>query len=71
MELWSRIIAKLISGILSILDSSNLRNRLYSIQNEHEVMWTALDDIARMYANDPAGKYAKETLKNIHNTYGK
>ena len=45
----SRFLAKLIAGIISIYDASNLRNRVYSIQNEHELMWTALDDIARMY----------------------
>ena len=34
-------------------------------------MWTALDDIARMYPDSPAGKYAKETLKNINTRYGR
>jgi hypothetical protein len=48
-----------------------LRNRLFETKEEHELMWTALDDIARMHPNSPAGKYAKETLKQIKNTYGR
>lgn len=71
MEVWSRILIKLIAGVMSILDASNLRTRLYETKEEHELMWTALDDIARMHPDSPAGKYAKETLKNINTTYGR
>ena len=71
MEFWSRIIPRIITGIMSIIDASNLRTRLYSVKEEHEIMWTALDDIARMYPDSPAGKYAKETLKNINTKYGR
>ena len=56
---------------MSIIDASNLRNRLYEIKDEHELMWTALDDIARMHSNHASGKYAKDTLKQIKNKYGK
>ena len=68
---WARILAKLITSIMSIVDASNLRNRLYEIKDEHELMWTALDDIARMNPDSAAGKYAKETLKNIKTKYGR
>lgn len=71
MEVWIRIIIKVVAGVMSILDASNLRNRLYEVKDEHEIMWTALDDISRMYPDSPAGKYAKETLKQIKNTYGR
>lgn len=71
MEVWVRVIIKLIAGIMSIIDASNLRTRLYETKEEHEIMWTALDDISRMYPDSPAGKYAKETLKNINSKYGR
>jgi hypothetical protein len=71
MEVWVRIIIKLVTSVMSILDASNLRNRLYETKEEHELMWTALDDIARMYPDTPASKYAKETLKNIKHKYGR
>ena len=71
MEVWVRIFIKVIAGVMSIVDASNLRTRLYEVKDEHEIMWTALDDINRMYPDSPAGKYAKETLKNINTRYGR
>ena len=71
MEVWARLLVKLIASVMSIIDASNLRNRLYETKEEHELMWTALDDIARMHPDSPAGKYAKETLKHIRTTYGR
>ena len=71
MEVWVRIIIKVVTSVISIIDASNLRTRLYEIKDEHEIMWTALDDIARMHPDSQAGKYAKETLKNIKHKYGK
>jgi hypothetical protein len=71
MELWVRLLVKFIGACLSIVDSANLRNRVFEIQNEHELMWTALDDIARMHKDHPSGQYAKETLKIINNKYGR
>ena len=70
MEL-TRLLARLISGVMSIADASNLRNRVYSIQNEHELMWTALDDIARIHKNHPSGVMAKRTFDQIENKYGR
>lgn len=71
MDFWVRILPKFISSILSVLDSANLRNQLFELKEEHEIMWTALDDIARMHSNSPAGKYAKIALEKIKNTYGR
>lgn len=71
MEFWSRIIPRIITGIMSIIDASNLRTRLYSVKEEHEIMWTALDDIARMYVDQPAGKYAQQALNQIKTKYGR
>lgn len=71
MELWIRTIPRLISGILSLVDASNLRNRIHMIQDEHELMWTALDDIARMHKDHPSGIHAKRTLENVTTRYGR
>lgn len=71
MEFLSQWLPRLISGILSLLEASNLRNRVAQIEDEHEIMWTALDDIARMYKDTPAGTFAKNTLDLIKNKYGR
>jgi hypothetical protein len=67
----ARLLARLISGVMSIADASNLRNRVYSMKNEHEVMWTALDDIARIHKDHPSGKMARRTLDQIESKYGR
>ena len=58
--------------ILSKLSNENLKRikRLYNLQKEHELLWTALDDIARMHKNESVGRYAQNALKNIETTYG-
>lgn len=71
MEIWARLIASLVSSIMSIADASNLRNRVYELKNEHEVMWTALDDIARMYKDHDSGKMARRILDKIPVKYGR
>jgi hypothetical protein len=71
MELWVKILPKLISSIMSIVDSANLRNKLYEMQDEHELMWTALDDIARMHKDHPAGQHAEKTILKVNNRYGR
>jgi hypothetical protein len=48
MELLHTVLPKLIAAILSILDSVNLRNRVYSQQQRIEILETAIDDIARI-----------------------
>ena len=42
------IIARLISAVMSWIDSSNLRNQMYAQQSRIEVLETALEDIARI-----------------------
>jgi hypothetical protein len=66
-----RVIPKLIAGIMSILDASSLRDRMYQQQEEHELMWTALDDIKRMYPNSGAAKVADQTLNRVKMKYGR
>jgi hypothetical protein len=71
VNFWSLLIARVISGVMSILDASNLRNQVYDLQDEHELMWTALDDIVRMHPDHPAGKFAKKTLDEVTTRYGR
>lgn len=53
MPNWSYLIARLVSAMGSWLDASNLRNRVYRLQQENELLRVALDDIRRM---DPEGR---------------
>lgn len=56
---------------MSLMDAANLRNRVHSMQDEHEIMWTALDDIARMHKDHPSGEHAKKTLNHVAGKYGR
>jgi glucose-6-phosphate 1-dehydrogenase len=71
MFFWAKLVTRVIAGVMSLLDATELRHKLYAQREEHEVMWTALDDIARMHKDTPAGEYAKETLKKIGSRYGR
>lgn len=59
---WSWIIARFISAIGSWIDSSNLRNQMYKLKEENEIMRTALEDIQRMDAEGRMGWHAKRTI---------
>jgi len=61
---WAWLIAKLISTAASWLDASNLRNRVYQLENDKEIMRTALEDIQRM-SSGTVKDYAAKTLKKI------
>ena len=71
MEFWARLLARAIVMAMSIAEASNLRNRLFETKNEHEIMWTALDDIARMYQDHPSGQMARRILDKIPVKYGR
>ena len=57
----SYLIARFISALGSWLDSSNLRNRVYKLHNENEILRVALDDIQRMEPNSRASKIVDKT----------
>ncbi len=65
MPNWGYFIARLLTAIGSWLDASNLRNRVYKLENENELMRIALDDIQRMDAEGRIGWIAKETLERV------
>ena len=56
---------------MSILQASNLRNTMFQMKDEHELMWTALDDIARMHPEHRAGQDARRILDKITTRYGR
>jgi hypothetical protein len=62
---WGYFVARLLSAIGSWLDASNLRNRVYKLEHENELMRVALDDIQRMDAEGRIGWIAQETLHNV------
>jgi len=65
MPNWGYFIARVLSAIGSWLDASNLRNRVYKLENDKELMRIALDDIQRMDAEGRIGLIAKETLGRV------
>lgn len=62
---WTWLIARFISAIGSWLDASNLRNRVYKLEGEKEIILTALEDIRRMDVDGRIGEYAKRTIDQI------
>ena len=70
MEIWALIIAKGISAIMSWIDAANLRNRVYTLTEQREILLTALDDVARIDADQLGGKLAKNTLEMMEREHG-
>ena len=65
----SYLIARFISALESWLDASNLRNRVYKLQNENEILRVALDDIQRMEPNSRASKIVEKTKVQLRKLY--
>jgi hypothetical protein len=64
---WSWLIARLVSAVGSWIDSSNLRNRVYKMAEEAEIMMTALEDIERMSREEHIKKYARKAIETVKN----
>ena len=64
---WSWLVARLVSAIGSWMDSSNLRNRVYKMAEEAEIMMTALEDIERMSREEHIKKYAQKAIETVKN----
>ena len=63
---WGLLFARLIGAIGSWIDSSNLRNRVYELKDENEILRTALEDIQRMDPEGRLGWYAKRTIDKLN-----
>ena len=62
---WSWLVARIIGAIGSWIDASNLRNEVYKLKEENEIMRTALEDIQRMDAEGRMGWHAKRIIDFI------
>jgi hypothetical protein len=65
---WSYLIARLVGAIGSWIDASNLRNQMYRLKEQNEIMRTALEDIQRMDAEGRMGWHAKRTIDIVDGT---
>jgi hypothetical protein len=62
---WSYLLARLVSAVGSWIDSSNLRNRVYKMAEEAEIMHTALEDIERMSTELKIKQYARNAINTV------
>ena len=51
--------------IMSWIQAGNLRNQMYVLKDENEILRTALEDIARMDAEGRMGWHARYTLDRL------
>ena len=63
--IWSIIIGKILTTVLSWADAGNLRNRCFKMAEESEIMMTALEDIERMSREEPIKKYARRAINTV------
>ena len=62
---YSYLVARIVSAIGSWIDSSNLRNRVYRMAEEAEIMMTALEDIERMSKEENIKQYACKAIETV------
>ena len=65
MPNWGVFFGRVLGALGSWRDASNLRNRVYQLQEENDIMRIALEDIQRMDAEGRIGWIAQETLHNV------
>ena len=63
--MWSIIVGKILTTIMSWADAGNLRNRVYQMAEEAEIMMTALEDIERMSKEEHIKKYTRKVIETI------
>ena len=62
---WSYLVAKIFTTVASWLDAGNLRNRVYKMAEEAEIMMTALEDIERMSKEHNIKRYARNAINTV------
>jgi hypothetical protein len=62
---WNALAGKLVSMIMSWITASNLRNRVYQLEEENEIMRVGLADIQRMDPEGRMGWHAKRVIDLI------
>jgi hypothetical protein len=63
--IWSIILGKILTTVMSWLDAGNLRNKMYKQAEEAEIMMTALEDIERMSREPNIKQYARKAIETI------
>ena len=62
---WSYFVSKIVTMVASWLDAGNLRNRVYKMAEEAEIMMTALEDIERMSTESRIKQYARQAIESV------
>ena len=63
--MWGIILGKILTTVMSWVDAGNLRNRMFLMAEEAEIMMTALEDIERMSREEHIKKYAHKVIETI------
>jgi hypothetical protein len=63
--IWSIIIGKILTTVMSWADAGNLRNRMYKMAEEAEIIMTALEDIERMSKEENIKRYARKAIDTV------
>lgn len=63
--MWSIIVGKILTTVMSWLDAGNLRNRMYKMAEEAEIIMTALEDIERMSREENIKQYARKAIDTV------
>ena len=63
--MWSIIIGKILTTVMSWVDAGNLRNRMYKMAEEAEIIMTALEDIERMSKEANIKQYARKAIDTV------
>jgi hypothetical protein len=63
--MWGIILGKILTTVMSWADAGNLRNRMFLMAEEAEIMMTALEDIERMSKEEHIKKYAHKVIETI------
>ena len=59
------VLARLVSAVLSWLDSANLRNQMYSQRERIEILETALEDIDRINASTASSEQRQQLIAGV------
>ena len=62
---WAALAGKFVSMIMSWMQAGNLRNRMYLMAEEAEIMMTALEDIERMSSEAKIKHYARTAINTV------
>ena len=63
--MWSIIVGKILTTVMSWADAGNLRNRVYKMAEESEILMTALEDIERMSKETNIKQYARKAIDTV------